>query len=53
MDFRLGGCHDEFYKPLQSTSLVDLLYVLTVTQTVTKDLQGLDMEVTEVLQSQK
>lgn len=53
MDFRFSGCQNEFYKLLQSLILLDLLYTLTVSQTVRKNLQGLNMEVTEVLQRQK
>lgn len=53
MDFSFSGCQNEFYKLLQSLILLDLLYTLTVSQTVRKYLQGLNMEVTEVLQRQK
>lgn len=49
MDFRFGGRLNEFYQPLQASVLVDLLYTLTVTQAVGKYLQGLNMEVSEVL----
>lgn len=52
VDFRFGGRQNEFYQPLQASILMDLLFTLTVTQAVKKYLQGLNMEVSEVLQRQ-
>lgn len=53
MDFRFGGRQNEFYQPLQASVLVDLLYTLAVTQAVGKYLQGLNVEVSEVLHRQE